>query len=73
MLTKTQTKLVIDAVRNGGSGSIETFYHKSKTHGVRERNALFKLEKNGIVEIVSRQSCYDSGRYVGGYFVYRVL
>ena len=73
MLTKTETKLIIEAIRNGGSGSIETFYHKRKTHGARERNALFKLEANGIVEIVSRQSCYDSGRYTGGYFTYQVL
>lgn len=73
MLTKTETKLIVEALRNGGSSAVETIYHKRKSWGLRDRNALFKLEKNGIVEITSRQSCYDSGRYVGGYFVYRVL
>lgn len=60
-LTKTQTALVTAAQRRGGTYSVECGSGRGSrggriSFGSRERDALFALEKAGVVRITGRQS-----------------
>jgi hypothetical protein len=67
MMTKTQTKLLKLARTYGGKYSITTAYGRGpqggkRNYGARERDALFKLEDLGLVEITSRQPWEEYNR-----------
>lgn len=66
-LSKTETKLLTIARQYGGHYSIETCYGRGsyggrRNYGARDRNAMFKLEKAGLIRIVSRQPWQDYNR-----------
>lgn len=69
-MTKTEQNLIQLAKQYGGRYSIETCYGRGpkggrRTYGARERDALFKLEKAGLVTITSRQPWQEYNRGYG--------
>jgi hypothetical protein len=72
-MTKTEAKLIDLAKQYGGTFSIETGYGLGPKggkvrYGVRERNAVFRMVAQGIVQIVDRQpwdEC-NRGNHMGG-------
>lgn len=66
-MTKTQTKLLELAREYGGHYSITTCYGRGPKGGkvragMRERDALFALEKLGFVVITNRQPWSETNR-----------
>lgn len=66
-LTKTQQQLIAEARRRGGLFSVSRVQGRGAqggkiNYGSRQRDALFGLEKLGMVRIVDRQSDTDYNR-----------
>ncbi len=65
-MTKTQQYLMEMLAKHSGTYSIETCYGrgpqggKTVTHGARQRDAMFALEEQGVIKIVSRQPWSES-------------
>ena len=59
-MTKTEQKLIELAKQHNGRYSVGTCYGRGayggrKNYGVRERDAMFHLEKAGLITIADRQ------------------
>lgn len=72
-MTKTEQKLIDLARKHSGMYSITTVYGRGAfggkiQAGIREKNAMFKLEAKGLIKIVDRQPWqdYNRGYYQGG-------
>lgn len=66
-LTKTQRQLIDDARAHGGVFSVTRVSGRGAfggriSHGARQRDALFALERAGLVRIVDRQTDTDYAR-----------
>jgi len=66
-LTKTEKMLLEEAKKHNGRYSVETCYGRGPyggraNYGARERNAMFKLEKRGMIEITERTRWNDVNR-----------
>lgn len=66
-MTKTEQKLIQLAKQCAGRYSISTCYGRGpgggrRNYGARERNAMFKMEKAGLIRIVDRQPWQDTNR-----------
>ena len=80
-LTKTEQLLLDRAAEYGGRYSISTLYGRGPyggrvSGGLRERNALFKLERAGLIEITDRQPWSDYNRgycQSGNVIAYRLV
>lgn len=80
-MTKTEQSLLVRARKHGGVYSVDTVYGRGPyggkvQAGMRERNAMFKLEAKGMIEIVNRQPWqdYNRGYGMGGTtFAYRII
>ena len=65
-MTKTQQYLMEMLAKHNGTYSIETCYGrgpqggKTVAHGARRRDAMFALEEQGLIKIVSRQAWSES-------------
>ncbi len=80
-LTKTQAQLLDNARKYDGRYSITVGYGRGPqggrtvSHGARERSAVYKLEKLGLVEITDRQpwSFYQNGwRHFGDSIAFKI-
>lgn len=79
-ITKTQAQLLHRARCYGGRATVETSAGRGPRggrlfYGARERDALFALEKMGMVEIVAREPWTDYNRGYGSsgnVFAYRL-
>jgi hypothetical protein len=66
-MTKTEQALIDIARKNGGRCGITTTYGRGAyggkvQAGLRERNAMLKLEAKGLIKIVDRQPWQDYNR-----------
>ncbi len=65
-MTKTQQHLMEMLAKHRGTYSIETCYGrgpqggKTVSHGARQRDAMFALEEQGVIKIVSCQPWSES-------------
>jgi hypothetical protein len=65
-MTKTEQKILAEIAKRGYY-AIETCYGRGShggrvTYGARERDAMLKLEKLGLIKITSRQPWQDYNR-----------
>ena len=68
-MTKTE-QMILSEITKRGFFSIETCYGRGPgggrvQYGVRDRNAMFKLEKLGLIKITKRESWQDYNRGYG--------
>ena len=68
-MTKTE-QMILSEIAKRGFFSIETCYGRGTgggrvQYGVRDRNAMFKLEKLGLITITKRESWQDYNRGYG--------
>lgn len=69
-LTKTEQKLIDYAKYHGGRYGITTTYGRGPyggrvNYGARERNAMFNLEKKGLIKITYLQHWQEYNRGYG--------
>lgn len=69
-LTVTQQKLIDLATRYGGRYSVDTCAGRGpqggrRNYGSRDRDAMFALEKLGLIRIVAREPWTDYNRGYG--------
>ena len=62
-MTKTE-QMILSEITNRGFFNIETCYGRGAGggYGIRARNAMFKLEKIGLIKITNRESWQDCNR-----------
>ena len=62
-MTKTE-QMILSEIAKRGFFNIETCYGRGAGggYGIRARNAMFKLEKIGLIKITNRESWQDYNR-----------
>ena len=62
-MTKTE-QMILSEIATRGFFNIETCYGRGAGggYGIRARNAMFKLEKLGLIKITHRESWQDCNR-----------
>lgn len=80
-MTKTEQKLIQLAKQYGGRYTVGTCYGRGPAggrlnYGTRDRDAMFKLEKAGLIKIVAREPWQDINRghcQSGNTFVFELV